>query len=217
MPQPPTAALHLKARALRPALLAGLLCLAALPAWALYKVVAPDGSVTYTDRPPTASNARITTLGRNATPVAEGPALPADLRLIAQRYPVTLYTAADCPPCDAGRQLLQQRGVPFTEKRVLSEDDAVVLERAVGGRTVPGLTIGSQPLRGLSAPDWTAYLDAAGYPRESRLPRGWQASGTAPAAERRAAPPVPAPVPEAAAPPPPVETPAEPASGAIRF
>ena len=39
---------------------------------------------------------------------------------------------------------------------------------------MPALTIGAQPLRGLSEADWTAYLDAAGYPRESRLPRGWQ-------------------------------------------
>jgi hypothetical protein len=39
---------------------------------------------------------------------------------------------------------------------------------------VPALTIGIQQLRGYSAIDWGAYLDAAGYPRQSLLPRGWQ-------------------------------------------
>ena len=33
---------------------------------------------------------------------------------------------------------------------------------------------GQQPLRGLSAESWNAYLDSAGYPRESRLPVGYQ-------------------------------------------
>jgi len=33
---------------------AAALLMAAGPAWALYKVVGPDGKVTYTDRPPTA-------------------------------------------------------------------------------------------------------------------------------------------------------------------
>ena len=41
--------------------------------------------------------------------VAEG-ALPFELRQAASRYPVTLYTAATCIPCDNGRQMLQQRG-----------------------------------------------------------------------------------------------------------
>ncbi len=157
------------------------------PAWAQYKVVAADGSVTYTDRPRAEANARVTALGRSgAAPPAEA-ALPAELRQVAQRYPVTLFTGADCLPCDNGRRLLQQRGIPYTERRVSSEDDAMALERAVGGRTVPALTIGAQPLRGLSETDWTAYLDAAGYPRVSKLPSGWQAAPTQALTEKVAA------------------------------
>lgn len=144
-----------------------------LPAVAQYKVVQPDGSVTYTDRPPIAANVRVTPMGRHATAPAGDVALPVELRQAAQRYPVTLYTAADCVPCDNGRKLLQQRGVPYIERSIGNEDDAQALERAVGGRTVPALTIGAQQLRGLAEGDWMAYLDAAGYPRESRLPRNW--------------------------------------------
>jgi len=162
-----------------------LLACVAAPALAQYKVIGSDGSVTYTDRPPIASNARITSLNRRGEAQATTDAgLPFDLRQATTRFPVTLYTSADCPPCDSGRVILQQRGVPFNERRVSSEDDAAALERAVGGRTVPALTIGSQALRGLSQTDWTSYLDAAGYPRESRLPRNFQPAAPTPLVER---------------------------------
>lgn len=183
-----------------------LLALQALPALALYKVVGPDGSVTYTDRPPITSNAKITPFTRNGAAAAPEASLPFELRQAAQRYPVTLYTSTDCPPCDSGRQMLQQRGIPYTERRVANEDDAAALERAVGGRTVPALTIGSQALRGLSQPEWTAFLDAAGYPKESRLPRNYQAPAATPLVDR-AAPQRPA----AVAPPPPADEPPSPA------
>jgi glutaredoxin len=156
------------------ALAAALLATPVPQALALYKVVQPDGSVTYTDRPPLAGSGRIITLGRNAAPAAPEAVFPLELRQPAQRYPVTLYTSPDCAPCDSGRRLLQQRGVPYSERVVTTAEDAAALERTVGGRTVPALTIGAQALRGLSEIEWTAYLDAAGYPRESLLPRGWQ-------------------------------------------
>jgi glutaredoxin len=178
---------------------------------AQYKVTAPDGSVTYTDRPPVAATGKVTSLGRRepATPDAgaETAGLPFDLRQTAVRYPVTLYTAANCIPCDNGRQLLQQRGVPYRERQVLNADDSAALERLTGGRTIPALTVGSQPLRGFNPTDWGSYIDAAGYPAESRLPRGWQppaptplVARAAPASAPAAAPPAPSPAPAAAAP-----------------
>ncbi len=189
---------------------------AASLAHAQYKVVQPDGSVAYTDRPPITSNARITNLrrtgGGSATPEV---ALPAELRSPVQKHPVVLFTSPDCPPCDSGRKMLQQRGVPFAEKRVSTDEDAAALERLVGGRTVPALTIGAQPLRGWSEADWSSYLDAAGYPRENRLPKGWQAPEPGPVVERT----TPAVLPSgqelrsSATPPPPPQ----PAPGGIRF
>jgi glutaredoxin len=196
----------------RPAALTLWLVLQVLPSLAQYKVVQPDGSVTYTDRPPNTPNARITPLGRYGTPANPDSGLPIELRQAVQRYPVVLYTTADCAPCDSGRKLLQQRGVPYSERRVSGEEDAAALERAVGGRTVPALTIGAQPLRGLSETDWMAFLDAAGYPRESKLPRGWSVPEPTALTERSA--------PARAAPPsePRAAEPAAPAaSGALRF
>jgi len=184
-------------------------------AQAQYKVVLPDGSTTYTDRPPVASNARVTALARSGS--RSGPvdvSLPSELRTAVQRYPVTLYTSTDCTPCDSGRRFLQQRGVPYSERRITSEDDAAALERLVGGRTVPALTIGAQPLRGLSETDWASYLDVAGYPRENKLPRGWQPPEPTTLVERAtptARAPVAPPEPRAA------EPAVTPPSGTIRF
>ncbi|RVT48488.1 glutaredoxin domain-containing protein [Rubrivivax albus] len=181
---------------------AALLLAGAGPAAAQYKVVGPDGRVTYTDRPPADGSVRVTEIGRRA-PVAEpaaGSALPADLQRTAARFPVTLFTAENCPPCDSGRDLLKQRGVPYTERQIVSNDDVAALERTIGGRTVPSLTVGGQALRGFSAGDWTSYLDAAGYPRESRLPRTWAPPAPTPLVARA---PLPAPAPNAPPVPPP--------------
>jgi hypothetical protein len=84
------------------------------------------------------------------------------------------------------------------------------MNRITGGRSVPALTIGTQALRGFSDTDWHAYLDAAGYPRESRLPRGYQAPASTPLVARKAESPevpgtraaTPAPQPTVLAPPP---------------
>jgi glutaredoxin len=194
----------------------------ALPGHALYKVVGPDGTVTYTDRPPPAATGRPAPVGaRTEAPAGDAPLanLPLELRQVSARYPVTLYTGADCAPCETGRRLLAARGVPFAERRVSSEEDAEALNRLTGGRSIPTLMIGTQALRGFADGDWHSYLDAAGYPRESRLPRGYQQPAATPLVQRQAEaaapqerPAAPAPAAEPAPPPP-----APPAPAGIRF
>ena len=193
----------------------------ALPGHALYKVVGPDGTVTYTDRPPPAATGRPAPVGaRTEAPAGDAPLanLPLELRQVSTRYPVTLYTGADCAPCETGRRLLAARGVPFAERRVSSEEDAEALNRLTGGRSIPTLMIGTQALRGFADSDWHSYLDAAGYPRESRLPRGYQQPAATPLVQRQAEAAAPqerpaAPAPAEPAPPPP----APPAPAGIRF
>lgn len=199
-----------------------LVCAAALaaatPALAQFKVVQPDGRVLYTDIPPVSTDARVTSLGRQAVPLVREAALPDSLRRVAERYPVTLYASTDCEPCNSGRQLLQQRGVPYQERLVISNEDILALERLVGSRTVPALVIGTQPVRGYTAQEWGAYLDVAGYPHESALPAGWKPPPPRALVERSAAPsngaPTPAPLPSARSEPTP---PVVPASGGLRF
>ena len=170
-----------------------LLVLAAAPAHALYKVVGPDGSVTYTDRPPASGQGRVSALTSSGAPVADT-ALPPELRQITARWPVTLYTSPECSPCDDARRLLRTRGVPHTEKTVMSNDDREAWQRIVGGVESPALTIGAQSLRGLQAERWHEYLDAAGYPRSSKLPPTYQFQAPLPlipraTEEARATPP----------------------------
>lgn len=164
--------------------------LAALPAHAQYKVVGADGKVTYTDRPPAASTGKVTSLSSRGG-VAGGPtdaALPLELRQPAAKYPVTLYTVGGaCEPCESARQLLRQRGIPYSEKQVLSPEDSEALERLSGGRDAPTLAIGTQMMRGYAPAVWSSYLDAAGYPRESRLPASYQYAAATPVVERREA------------------------------
>lgn len=125
-------------------------------------------------------------------------ALPFELRSIANRFPVTLYTAADCIPCVSGRNLLASRGIPFSERTVATADDVEALRRQTGQGRVPVLAIGTQQLPGFSESEWSQYLDVAGYPRESRLPGGWRNPAPAPLAAVRPAAPVPAREPEPA-------------------
>jgi len=183
---------------------------------AQYKVVGPDGKVTYTDRPvapPTGGQVQPMRAGTAAASAAAP--LPLELRNVAARFPVTLYTSPDCPPCDTGRLLLKQRGIPFAERVVSSDDDTAALQRITNGRTVPALTVGGQALRGFLDTDWQATLDLAGYPKESKLPRGWSAGPATPLVARAPAPDAAAqparPAPAAAADTPPVP------SGGIRF
>ena len=182
---------------------------------AQYKVVGPDGKITYTDRPPPAAQGKAQAMdagGADAASTTALASLPFELRQIATRYPVTLYTLAGCTDCDSGRQLLKQRGIPYAEK-VAGPNDGDALQKATGGRELPVLTIGSQVLRGYSSNNWTSYLDAAGYPKTSGLPTNYPAPAPAPlvvapkAAVAKAPSPTTAPTP--AAPPP--------APGGIRF
>jgi glutaredoxin len=187
-------------------------CLAAGPSLALYKVVGPDGKVTYTDRAPSSKEGRVSPLNGRAAAVEAEPAMPAELRQAVSRYPVTLYTiAGNCDPCDTARTLLRTRGVPYAERQVVSAEDGDAFQKLTGGRDAPVLAIGTQQLRGLSPDTWNSYLDSAGYPRESKLPPGYAFASPSPLTERRDATSRPAP----AAP-----APAEatlPAEGRFRF
>lgn len=160
--------------------LAAALGSAGLQAQPVYRVVGPDGRVTFTDQPPPAA-ATPALAGRGTAAAAGGGAgLPYELGQIAGRYPVVLYTGPQCSACDAGRALLSSRGIPYTERTVNTGDDVQALQRLSGDTGLPLLTVGSQQIKGYSDVEWGQYLDAAGYPRTSQLPAGWRAPAAAP-------------------------------------
>jgi glutaredoxin len=192
MKRAPRPAMNALPQTLRPALLASALTLllitvlAVAPAHAQYKVVGPDGKVTYTDRVPGAGDGKVTSITGRGGAAAADASLPLELRQPVSKFPVTLYVSSGaCDPCDSARQLLRGRGIPYAEKQVVTVEDSDALERLSGGRDAPTLTIGAQTLRGLASDVWNSYLDGAGYPRESRLPRGYQYAAATPVTERR--------------------------------
>jgi glutaredoxin len=177
----------------KPGAVAALLLAAlSLHAQQVYRIVGPDGKVTFSDQPPQSAAAGRTTSGvPGAAPSSAGAAgLPYELRQVAQRYPVTLYTGSNCSPCVSARNFLTARGVPFSERTVTTPEDAEALLRLSGDSSLPFMTLGTQRLKGFSDAEWNQFLTAAGYPQTSVLPGNWRNPPAAPlvAAQRPAAP-----------------------------
>lgn len=153
----------------------------------IYRSVDAHGRVMFSDRlsagtplPSLSPNGKNTsTEARTPVPQAQD-GLPYALRQPTSRYPVTLYTLEDCPPCDAVRRMLVQRGIPYTERSVRTPADTRQLQRLSGQDQLPFATIGQQHLQGWEPSEWQRYLDLAGYPAQSLLPVGWQQAAATP-------------------------------------
>ena len=152
----------------------------AVQAQTLYRIVGPDGRVTFTDQAPSSSiRGNVSAAGlRSGTSAAID--LPYELRQPTAKFPVTLYTTDKCGSCASGRQLLSVRGIPFAERTVTTADDVAALQRLSGENSLPVLTIGTQLVRGYSDSEWHQYLDAAGYPKTSILPAAFKNAAPAP-------------------------------------
>ena len=171
---------------------------ASVSAQTVYRIVGPDGKVSFSDQPPpTSSKAKVTTAAPGGGSALNA-SLPFELKEVVQRYPVTLYTSASCSPCASARNLLVSRGVPFTERTVNSNEDGEALKRISGDTTLPFGTIGSQQLKGFSDVEWAQYLDAAAYPKTSVLPASYKPPAPRPLVASKAPEPAPAPAPAAA-------------------
>jgi glutaredoxin len=142
----------------------------------VYRIIGPDGKVTFSDQPPpqtTPGKVSAANTGSGGAPASAN--LPFELRQVAAKYPVTLYSSESCGiGCTNGRSMLMTRGIPFNEKLINTRDDALALQRLSGATTVPLLTIGSQQIKGYSDAEWTQYLNAAGYPQTSVLPGNYR-------------------------------------------
>ena len=138
----------------------------------IYRIVGPDGKLIFSDRPPPAPapNTRVSEVDASGGSGNTAPAgMPFELRQVAMKYPVVLYTGENCAPCSAARSLLTNRGVPFNEKTVTTVADTEALQRLSGENLLPFLTIGGQHLKGFSDAEWTQFLNAADYPKSSVL------------------------------------------------
>jgi len=188
----------------------------------IFRIVGPDGRVTFSDKPPLDANAKAAAapaVSLSGGGSAQTASLPMELRNAVGRYPVTLYTAPGCVPCGTGRAMLSARGVPFTEKTVTTNEDIEALKRLGGATSVPFLTIGGQQLKGFSEVEWAQFLDAADYPKTSQLPAGYSQPPATPlvAAQQPQAPVRAAATPGAARPAAPAPAPAAENPAGIKF
>ena len=138
----------------------------------MYKWVGPDGRVTYSDQPPPANVKKVETKSLSARTI--NVKFPAELEKAVNTSPATLYTTSSCTPCDQARNLLKQRGIPFTEKTISSNDDIAKLKKETGDSQLPSLLLGSKKFLGLTTDEWQAGLTLATYPESNKLPKEYR-------------------------------------------
>jgi len=128
-----------------------------------YRWVDPAGRTIISDTPPPAQTKAI--VQNNDAPDG-GTSLPFAVKKAMEAFPVTLYTAANCTTeCKQARDLLNGRGVPFSEKTLQKQEDIDELKQLVGDAYVPTLKVGNQRSRGYDVAGYNNLLDLAGYPK----------------------------------------------------
>ena len=150
------------------------LALACLQAEAqTYRWTDSAGRTVISDTPPPGQAKTVVKTGEAAE---GGDTLPFATKRAMEAFPVTLYTSADCVnDCKQARDLMNARGVPFTEKMLQKQEDIDELKQLVGDTFVPTLKVGKQTQRGFDSAAYNNLLDLAGYPKTA--PYGSKPSG----------------------------------------
>lgn len=159
----------LRRRVLTLALMLALPC----TAWAQYKWLDASGQVNYGDSPPRDAR-QIERVEPRLEPASATAGLPYELRRALENFPVTLYTTPSCQACQAARDMLRARGVPYAERTISSAEEADRARASGVGTAVPVLSVGRDWVREPDLAVWHRRLDEAGYPRSSMLPAGYQ-------------------------------------------
>ena len=157
---------------------------APLSAAQLYQWKDAQGRTMYSDQPPPPSVRNAQQKSFKGSFIEGGESYAT--KTAREKHPVILYTSACGAPCDQARQLLIERGVPFSSKDLQASEEARnEVQKLTGRLNVPVLLVGGDKIEGFATGQWQAVLDRAGYPK-SPLP------GSKPA-------PPPAPVPSSTA------------------
>jgi glutaredoxin len=158
----------------------------ALHAAQLYQWKDEKGQTVYSDQapPPSVKSAKQRSFQGSFIEIGE----PYATRIAREKHPVTLYATACGPACDQARQLLNARGIPFSDINPESSPEAQAdLQKLTGRLHVPVLVVGKDKVDGFETGQWQAALDRAGYPKEP--PPGYKADTAAPAKSAPAAEP----------------------------
>lgn len=131
----------------------------------LYRWVDKSGKVHYGEAPATEA-AQVERKKFYAPATQGGEDLPYETRRAQQSFPVMLYTAGNCTdPCQQARDFLNKRGIPFTEKTLLTQKEVDDFKQQSGSEQAPTLAVGKTYLKGFEAGQWNSELDIAGYPK----------------------------------------------------
>jgi glutaredoxin len=133
------------------------------------------GQTVYSDQPPPPGALQVFKLTGEST--GKDSQVPYATQQAAEKYPVTLYTAANCTDvCKQARDLLNGRGVPFSEVMIKTQEDSDEFSKKLGSEaSFPSLFVGKQSFKGLESGAWNNLLDLAGYPKSA--PYGAKPSG----------------------------------------
>lgn len=155
-----------------------LLATAAASAQTTYRWTDPKTGVTVISDLPPPPGTRGVTVSESSSLAGDEPQLPYATRRASARFPVLLYTSADCNACEQARALLNGRGIPFSERLISSQEELTALGRQLGGDAVlPSLSVGRQHSTGFTAAAWNELLDLAGYP--ATAPYGYRPAAAA--------------------------------------
>jgi glutaredoxin len=160
------------------------ICLAAtslpLSAAQLYQWKDVQGRTVYSDQPPPPNIRNAQQKAFKGSVIESGESYTA--RTAREKFPVTLYASACGAPCDQARELLTQRGIPFSGRDPQASPEAQAeLKKLTGRLSVPVLIIGSDRINGFEAGQWQAALDRAGYPKSASQDHKSMAAPTSPA------------------------------------
>jgi len=151
-----------------------------LAAAQLYQWKDAQGRTVYSDQPPPPDvrNAQQKSFKGSVIEVGES----YSTKTAREKYPVTLYASACGAPCDQARQLLAERGIPYSGKDPQASPEAQAeLQKLTGQLRVPVLVVGSDKITGFGTHQWQGMLDRAGYPKSAP-------PGSKPAPQTTAAP-----------------------------
>jgi glutaredoxin len=152
------------------------LMMAAPLAQAAYKWIGPDGKVTYSDLPPP-SDVKLLKAPAGIAIASPEPVggLPYALKQSVNKYPVTLFSTAECAGCKMAREMLAKRGIPYAEKSIASAADIEQMKKlGFAEATLPSIMVGKEKSVGFEAGAYERLFDAAGYPKTSILPSAYK-------------------------------------------
>ncbi len=138
-----------------------------LAAAQLYQWKDAQGRMVYSDQPPPPSIKNVEQKSFKGNLIETGESYAT--RSAREKYPVTLFASACGAPCDQARQLLTDRGIPFSNKDPQASPEAQAeLQKLTGQLRVPVLVVGSEKINGFETGQWQSALDRAGYPKSAQ-------------------------------------------------